>query len=89
MCHPKHLRPAAAVMLLAWFGAASASGIADYIDCSQFKRNPDGTWTSGAAAKIVTYTHTIPFAGITFGKRDIVINGEDIADVLEAKCPSK
>jgi hypothetical protein len=63
----------------------SKSSLAKTVDCSQFRHNPDGSWTS---------SHTLmfgkqSFADMTFGRYGIVINGEDLSQVLDIKCAAE
>jgi len=52
------------------------------IKCKDFRKNPDGTWTSGPNTKI----GTIAFFSHTFGIENVSIGGADLATVLNRKC---
>jgi hypothetical protein len=56
--------------------------LASTVDCSQFKKTPDGSWISGPNAKI----GFMDVPNNKFGKGGFVMGDTDISDVLEAKC---
>jgi hypothetical protein len=56
--------------------------LAAQIKCEDFTKNPDGSWHSGPNAMIGTNG----FSNNTFGVRGIVIQGADVAVVLNQKC---
>jgi hypothetical protein len=53
------------------------------IVCSDFTRNSDGSWTSGAMARIGAYV----VSHIRF-EHDSSINGENIGQLLDERCGS-
>ena len=56
--------------------------LAGKINCEDFRKNPDGTWTSGPNAKIGSN----PFSNLTFDSKRVTIGGADLATVLDRKC---
>ena len=52
------------------------------IKCKNFRKNPDGTWTSGPDAKIGSNA----FSNHTFDTHGVSIGGADVATVLNHKC---
>jgi hypothetical protein len=58
------------------------AALADKIRCEDFRKNPDGTWTSGPDAKIGSN----PFSNLTFESKRVTIGGADLATVLDRKC---
>ena len=56
--------------------------LAGKIKCEDFRKNPDGTWTSGPNAKIGSN----PFSNLTFESKRVTIGGADLATVLDRKC---
>jgi len=58
------------------------AALAAKIKCKDFRKNPDGTWTSGPNTKI----GTIAFFSHTFGIENVSIGGADLATVLNRKC---
>ena len=56
--------------------------LAGQIKCEDFKKNANGSWTSGPNAKIGTNV----YSNTTFGVRGISLDGADVAIVLEQKC---
>jgi hypothetical protein len=63
-------------------GAKKTASIAPKVDCGEFTKNPDGSWTSARHAKI----GKLEIQSTTFGKRVMLFGREDLADVLDAKC---
>jgi hypothetical protein len=58
------------------------AALAAKIKCVDFRKNPDGTWTSGPNTKIGTSA----FPSHTFGIEGVSIGGADLATVLNRKC---
>jgi hypothetical protein len=58
------------------------AALAGKIKCEDFRKNPDGTWTSGSNAKIGSN----PFSNLTFESERVTIGGADLATVLDRKC---
>jgi hypothetical protein len=58
------------------------AALAGKINCDDFRKNPDGTWTSGPIAKIGSN----PFSNLTFESKRVTIGGADLATVLDRKC---
>ena len=56
--------------------------LAGKIQCEDFRKNPDGTWTSGPNAKIGSN----PLPNLTFDTQRVTIGGADLATVLDRKC---
>lgn len=52
------------------------------VDCSQFTRNPNGSWKSGRHAMV----GKTEIDATTFGRHIMMFGNEDLADVLDAKC---
>lgn len=52
------------------------------IKCEDFKKNSDGTWTSGPNTKIGAN----PFPNHTFDTNGVSIGAADLATVLNRKC---
>ena len=61
---------------------AAEKDLAAEIKCDDFRRNPDGTWTSGPNAMIGAK----PFYNNTFDAHGVNIEGADLAVVLDQKC---
>ena len=60
--------------------------IADQIRCADFKRNADGSWTSGPGAKI----GDVDLAENTFVPHNGVVRGGlDVGTAVEQKCLGK
>ena len=58
------------------------AALAGKIKCEDFRKNSDGTWTSGPNAKIGNN----PFPNLTFDTQRVTIGGADLATVLDRKC---
>ena len=58
------------------------AALAGKIKCEDFRKNPDGTWTSRADAKIGSNS----FSNLTFESKRVTIGGADLATVLDRKC---
>ena len=58
--------------------------LAAKIKCEDFRKNADGTWTSGPNTKIGTNA----FSNHTFDTHGVSIGGADLATVLNRKCRS-
>jgi hypothetical protein len=58
------------------------AALAGKIKCEDFRKNPDGTWTSGPNVKIGNN----PFSNLTFESKRVTIGGADLATVLDRKC---
>jgi hypothetical protein len=58
------------------------AALAGKIKCEDFRKNPDGTWTSGPNVKIGSN----PFSKLTFGRERVTIGGADLATVLDRTC---
>ena len=58
------------------------AALAAKIKCQDFRKNADGTWTSGPNTKIGTNA----FPSHTFGIEGVSIGGADLATVLNRKC---
>ena len=56
--------------------------MAALVNCNDWKRNPDGSWTSGENVKIGNMT----FSSSKIGPNGMNLNGADVATVLEQKC---
>jgi len=63
-------------------GAKKTASIAAKVNCGDFTKNPDGSWTSARHAKV----GKLEIQSTTFGKRVLMFGAEDLADVLDAKC---
>ena len=55
------------------------------IKCEDFRKNADGTWTSGSNTKIGTNA----FSNHNFDTHGVSIGGADLATVLNRKCGGK
>jgi hypothetical protein len=51
------------------------AALAGKIKCEDFRKNPDGTWTSGRNAKIGSN----PFSNLTFESKRVTVGGADLA----------
>jgi hypothetical protein len=58
------------------------AALAGKVKCEDFRKNSDGTWTSGPNAKIGSN----PFPNLTFDAQRVTIGGADLATVLDRKC---
>jgi hypothetical protein len=58
------------------------AALAAKIKCRDFRKNANGTWTSGPNTKIGANA----FPQHTFGIRGVSIGGADLATVLNRKC---
>jgi hypothetical protein len=58
------------------------AALAGKINCDDFRKNPDGTWTSGPDAKIGSN----PFPNLSVDTKRVTIGGADLATVLDRKC---
>jgi hypothetical protein len=58
------------------------AALADKIKCRDFRKNANGTWTSGPNTKIGVNA----FPQHTFNVRGVSIGGADLATVLNRKC---
>ena len=58
------------------------AALAAKIKCKHFRKNADGTWTSGPDTKIGTNA----FSNHTFDSHGVSIGGADLATVLNRKC---
>jgi hypothetical protein len=56
--------------------------LASKVECQDFQKNSDGTWTSGPNTKI----GIMDFSSHIFGTGDVDIGGADLATVLNRKC---
>jgi hypothetical protein len=96
-CAEKSMLPRNIFRLLVYFAVAaylsfanadpteeSRAGVAlaGKIKCEDFRKNPDGTWTSRADAKIGSNS----FSNLTFESKRVTIGGADLATVLDRKC---
>ena len=63
-------------------GTKAEAALAAMIKCENFRKNADGTWTSGPNTKIGTNA----FSDQTFDMRGVSIGGADLATVLNRKC---
>jgi hypothetical protein len=52
------------------------------VKCADFKKNADGSWTSGPIIKIGTNA----FSNHTFDTHGVSVGGSDLATVLNRKC---
>jgi hypothetical protein len=59
-----------------------SGSIASKVECGDFTKNPDGSWTSARHAKV----GKMEIQSTTFGRRVMMFGSEDLADVLDAKC---
>jgi hypothetical protein len=62
--------------------AKKSTSIASKVECGDFTKNPDGSWTSARHAKV----GKMEIQSTTFGRRVMMFGSEDLADVLDAKC---
>jgi hypothetical protein len=60
-------------------GTKAEAALAAKIKCEDFRKNADGTWTSGQIG-------TNAFSDHTFDTRGVSIGGADLATVLNRKC---
>ena len=51
------------------------AALAGKIKCEDFRKHPDGTWTSGNS-----------FSNLTFESKRVTIGGADLATLLDRKC---
>ena len=58
------------------------AALAGKIKCEDFKKNADGSWTSGPDTKIGSN----PFPAHSFNTHEVSIGGADLATVLNLKC---
>jgi hypothetical protein len=58
------------------------AALAGKIKCEDFKKNADGSWTSGPNTKIGSN----PFPAHRFNTHEVSIGGADLATVLNLKC---
>jgi hypothetical protein len=56
--------------------------LADRIKCEEWRKNPDGTWTSGSDARIGSNT----FRNTTVALGAWSVDGADVGAVLNKKC---
>jgi hypothetical protein len=56
--------------------------LADKIKCEEWRRNPDGSWTSSSESKIGTNT----FRNTTVAPGAWSVDGADVGAVLNKKC---
>jgi hypothetical protein len=63
-------------------GTKAEAALAAKIKCEDFRKNADGTWTSGPNTKIGTNS----FPDHTFDTHGVSIGGADLATVLNRKC---
>ena len=84
-------RTSAALMLIASFVMAvpaiaqttdAEKKLAAQVQCNDFKKNPNGSWTSGPTAKI----GSVMFNNNTFGVHGFNYHGADLSTVLNEKC---
>ncbi|GEC58645.1 hypothetical protein ABIF38_005031 [Bradyrhizobium japonicum] len=75
-------------ILIGLFGlVAAASAQPNTIDCSAFSKRPDGTWYVGAPTTFdVGQTTSITVAARAVGHNFMNIAGDDLFDLIEAKC---
>ena len=52
------------------------------LKCEDYKKNADGTWTSGPTTRIGS---TI-FTNNRFGRHNVMVDGVDLAYILDKKC---
>jgi len=64
---------------------AAERAAAAQINCEDFQKNSDGSWTSSPTATV----GTVQIGSGTFGIRQINIGGVDLAVVLNQKCPDQ
>jgi hypothetical protein len=58
------------------------AALAAKVKCADFKKNADGSWTSGPIIKIGTNA----FSNHTFDTHGVSVGGSDLATVLNRKC---
>ena len=63
-------------------GAKKSGSIAAKVECGDFTKNSDGSWTSARHAKV----GKLEIQSTTFGRHVMMFGSEDLADVLDAKC---
>jgi hypothetical protein len=56
--------------------------LADRIKCEEWRKNPDGTWTSGSDSRIGSNT----FRNTTVAPGAWSVDGADVGAVLNKKC---
>ena len=61
---------------------ATEDSLAAKINCQDFQKNSDGTWTSSPDARI----GKMDFSNHTFGVGEVDIGGADLAAILNRKC---
>jgi len=61
---------------------ATEDTLATKINCQDFQKNSDGTWTSSPNARI----GKMGFSNHTFGVGEVDIGGADLAAILNRKC---
>jgi hypothetical protein len=61
---------------------AAGEILAPKINCQDFKRNSDGTWTSNSNTRI----GKIDFSTHTFGVGEVDVGGADLVSILDRKC---
>jgi hypothetical protein len=87
-----HMRPMSVVAAAAFLIAQSREGLAqmttveqalaDKIKCEEWRKNPDGTWTSGSDSRIGSNT----FRNTTVAPGAWSVDGADVGAVLNKKC---
>jgi hypothetical protein len=83
VCRFTSLWPAiSALQMLIHQESKAEAALAGKIKCEDFRKNPDGTWTSGADAKIGSDS----FSNLTFESKRVTIGGADLTTVLDRKC---
>ena len=79
---------AAAAFVIAQSGKGLAQltaveqALADKIKCDEWKKNPDGSWTSSSESKIGAHT----FRNTTVAPGAWSVDGADMGAVLDKKC---
>ena len=58
------------------------TSLALQLKCEDYKKNADGTWTSGPTTRIGS---TI-FTNNRFGRHNVMVDGVDLAYILDKKC---
>jgi hypothetical protein len=56
------------------------------VRCEDFKRNPDGSWTTATRTVLVIGTATVGLGPSTIRRRAIRIGGMDVAEFLDQNC---